>query len=156
MTSATAASARATATLRAGIFRIKQRRAKGRAERPTDLVLTSAGGAPRRRARRRRARARCARCRSSGGGLGGASTTTATKASFTTQDRCNGTLTKVAKGKVVVHEPVRTATARSAPGIATSPRRACSGRKAEEEAVAPSGGPAARAELPRYRRGQHR
>ena len=36
--------------------------------------------------------------------VGGASTTTATKASFTTQDRCNGTLTKVAKGKVVVHD----------------------------------------------------
>jgi hypothetical protein len=108
MTAATTAQGKqAVARLRAGIFRIRQRRANGRAKRPLDLVLA---------ARKSTAKA-CSKAPRKGvvrsvsvvakglyRAVGGASTATATRATFTTQDRCTGTVTKVTKGKVRVRD----------------------------------------------------
>jgi streptogramin lyase len=106
---ATAKGKLAAATLRAGIFRIRQQRAKGRAKRPVDLVLASrattakacaAGNAPRKGVVRSVSVVAKGLYRA----VGAAATATATKASFTTQDRCTGTVTRVSKGRVKVHD----------------------------------------------------
>jgi hypothetical protein len=103
-------SARQRATLSAGIFKIKQRAArKGRrrAKTPVDMVLVSAAGAERKCRRTHPAKKGVVRSLRAGGKgvfrtVGGASTTTARNATWTTTDRCDGTVTKVTKGKVVV------------------------------------------------------
>jgi hypothetical protein len=100
---------RASATARAGIFRIRQSRARGRRVTPTDLELVSAPGAQARCASRGAAAPRKGVVR----GLSvvakgifrtvaGAAIASARDASWSTTDRCDGTLTRVAKGRVAV------------------------------------------------------
>jgi hypothetical protein len=95
----------AQATVAAGIFRIRQRRARNA---PTDFVLASAAGA----------HPRCAKPTAKGvvrslsvtatkgvfRAVGGAATAVARTASgrWTTTDRCDGTRTQVSRGKVAV------------------------------------------------------
>jgi endoglucanase len=104
-----------TGTFSAAMFLIKQlteRQALARQQTgipATDLVLTNPPGAA--------SKARCRRRGPPGKGvvrslngvakgvyrtIGGASTTTVTNASWTVQDRCDGTLTKVRKGRATV------------------------------------------------------
>jgi hypothetical protein len=104
------------ARLAAGIFRIRQARARRRASRriPTSMLLASAATAERACARSTRKHPLQAIVRSlsmSGKGLfravGGASTGTARNATWITTDRCDGTLTEVGRGKVTVRDPRR-------------------------------------------------
>jgi hypothetical protein len=104
---------RQRATLRAGMFAVRQARARPRARKsaviPTDIALISPPGAE----------AACARSRGARPGrrvvrgvsmvlkglyraVAGASVATATNAVFNTTDRCDGTLTEVGRGRVSV------------------------------------------------------
>jgi hypothetical protein len=104
------------ATFAAGIFRIRQARARRRLNRriATDLVLVTPRGADKICVRRNGdpvpkgvVRALSA----SGKGLyrtvGGASVATAKKGTWITSDRCNGTLTEVGRGRVKVRDKSR-------------------------------------------------
>jgi streptogramin lyase len=108
MTAATTAQGKlAAATLRAGIFRIKQRRANGRVKRPLDLVLAARASTAKACARHpRKGAIRSVSVVAKGlyRAVGGAATATATNATFTTQDRCTGTITRVTKGRVKVRD----------------------------------------------------
>jgi Thrombospondin type 3 repeat len=96
------------ARVKAGVFTIRQKAAKKKTtEISTDLRLVTAAGA----------QSTCTRPNAPSKGvvrsltlvakgfyrtLGGASTTTATNATFLTSDRCDGTVTQVGKGKAFV------------------------------------------------------
>jgi hypothetical protein len=104
------------ATLAAGIFRIRQQRAKVGSKTPvsTDFVLTSAPGAEAACLRaasrgpikgRSRAVVRSLTASTLKGVfriVGGAGTSTARSATWVTQDRCTGTRTEVGRGRVTV------------------------------------------------------
>jgi hypothetical protein len=108
-----------SATVAAGIFRIKQGRAKGTATVATDLVLTTPPGqsracasakSPRKgvvRTLRVVAKKGVFRAVAAKGVVRGAG------ASWTVSDRCDGTLTKVTKGKVAVKAGKQTRTVRA-------------------------------------------
>jgi hypothetical protein len=107
-----------SATVAAGIFRIKQRRAHGKTVVPADLVLATPAGQSRACAVRNAPRKGVVR------GLSvvtkGVFRTVAAKAvvkgrnaAWTASDRCDGTLTKVTKGKVAVTARHRTRTVRA-------------------------------------------
>lgn len=106
---------RASATIRASIFRLEQARARRHAKGrriPTDLVLTTPAGATRACAPGSAVKPVKGVVRSVSAAVKGvyravgAAGVTASKgsATFSTQDRCNGTLTKVTRGKVVVRD----------------------------------------------------
>src|SRR5262249_52900112 len=102
----------------AGIFRIKQAQARGTATVATDLVLATPAG---------KAKA-CASSKAPKKGVVRSLTVvakglfravpakglvTAKSATFTTSDRCDGTLTKVKRGKVAVKAGKRTRTVKA-------------------------------------------
>jgi hypothetical protein len=104
------------ARLRAGIFRIRQARARRVSSRPlaADVVLASAPGAERACAGSTRARpldrpVRSVSVRAKGNfrAVGGASVSTARNGTWITTDRCDGTLTEVGRGTVTVRDPLR-------------------------------------------------
>jgi hypothetical protein len=112
-----------TARLTAGIFKIKQaRRARRRARATTtDLELQTPPGS----------RAACNGPRKGGAvrslsgsakglfrTIGAASTTTITNATWTVQDRCDGTLTEIGRGRATVYDPRRHTYAHLASGQA--------------------------------------
>jgi hypothetical protein len=107
-----------SATFRAGIFRIRQRRARARnAAVPTDAVLAGRSFASScRRSKPQRGknapprgvvRGLTATAKGIWRTVARASTATVTDATFTTQDRCNGTLTKVVRGRASVRDVKR-------------------------------------------------
>jgi hypothetical protein len=104
-----------SATVAAGIFRIKQRRAKGNAAVPTDLVLATPAG----KARSCRAPTKGVVRRLSVVTKGVFRTVAARavvkgrNAAWTTSDRCDGTLTTVKRGRVAVTAGKRTRTVRA-------------------------------------------
>ena len=92
-----------TATIRAGIFKIRQARARAKgATLPADLLMEHPAnakvgcGRPTKRAVRRLTVVAKGLFRT----FGGASTATARNATFTTTDRCDGTQTRVLPGRV--------------------------------------------------------
>ena len=109
--------AKASATIRASIFKVRQARARRRAKKKiaTDLVLTTPAGAARACAPNSRVKpvkgvVRAVSVAAKGVYRAvGAASTAASKgtATFTTQDRCNGTRTKVTKGRVTVRDVKR-------------------------------------------------
>ncbi len=112
---------RGSATIRAGIFRIRQERARKGRTAPTDLELVSAAGAQARCAGRHAPRKGVVRSLSvvvKGvfRTVGGAGTAEGTNASWTATDRCDGTLTRVTKGHVRLHPKGRSASVRVAAG----------------------------------------
>src|SRR3954452_4065611 len=100
----------ASASVRAGIFRIKQRR--GRA---ADLVLVTAAGRSRACAGRRKGVVRRLVVRAKGvfRTVGKASVAKGRNATWSTRDRCDGTLTRVAHGPVKVRSARRTVNLRA-------------------------------------------
>jgi hypothetical protein len=99
------------ATFQAGIFRIRQARAKRRSSKPlpTDAVLVTPAGAAAVCAHSTRAHPLKGVVRhllASGKGVfrtvGGASTATARNATWSTTDRCDGTVTEVGRGRVLL------------------------------------------------------
>ena len=104
------------ARLAAGIFRIRQARARRASSRrlPADIALTSAPGAERACAGSTRARplkrtVRAVSVTSKGffRAVGGASVGTSQNGTWITTDRCDGTLTEVGRGRVTVRDPRR-------------------------------------------------
>jgi hypothetical protein len=98
---------RQNATVRAGIFRIRQARARRqRAAIATDLLLEHPPNArvacTRRTPRKGVMRTLTVAVKGYFRTIGGASTATARNATFTTADRCDGTLTTVTRGRVVL------------------------------------------------------
>ncbi len=95
-------------TLSAAIFRIRQARVRAaqRAQIPTDLALVSPPRAEQRCRRARKGVVRRITTRATGfvRVLAKASRTTARNASFSTTDRCDGTLTRVSRGRVRVYD----------------------------------------------------
>jgi hypothetical protein len=107
-----------SATVAAGIFRIKQRRAQGAATAPTDLVLATPAGQSRACAARSAPRKGVVRRLSVV--TKGVFRTVAAKAvvkgrgaAWTAADRCDGTLTTVTQGRVAVTAGHRTRTVRA-------------------------------------------
>lgn len=110
-------SSRQQATVATGIFQIRQQRARRRAKRKhraatTDLVLRSAPGAARRCAGGRGGKGivRTLTASTSKGlfrAFGGASVTTVRQGRWLTEDRCDGTLTEVSRGRAVVFDRVK-------------------------------------------------
>ncbi len=93
--------------LRAGIFRVRQARAKRAAALATDYALVSARGAEaacRRQGVPRKGVVRSLTLVVKGyvRVIAGASVATARRATLTTSDRCDGTLTQVARGRVTL------------------------------------------------------
>jgi hypothetical protein len=107
-----------SARLSAGIFQIRQQRAKrgSAASVSTDLVLQSAPGAEAACARSSRSGPIKGRSRNTVRSLtatttkglfrvvGGAAITTAPDATWVTRDRCDGTRTEVGRGRVAVYD----------------------------------------------------
>jgi Thrombospondin type 3 repeat len=99
---------RTEATIRAGIFAIKQAKLKKKAAKAaklsTDVGLVTPAGAATACASSRNAKSTVRSLAVTAKGvlraIGGAATATATSATFVTTDRCDGTLTQVGKGKV--------------------------------------------------------
>ena len=104
-----------TATIRAGIFKIRQARARARARRSRPTCSWNTPPTPRSGARRPTKRA-VRRLTVVAKGLfrtfGGASTATARNATFTTTDRCDGTQTRVLRGRVTLKLKRRGSTVR--------------------------------------------
>jgi hypothetical protein len=107
-----------SATVAAGIFTIRQKRAKGRATAPADLVLATPAGQSRACAARSAPRKGVVRRLSVV--TKGVFRTVAAKAvvkgrnaAWTASDRCDGTLTTVKKGKVAVTAGRHTRTVRA-------------------------------------------
>jgi hypothetical protein len=114
VTAAQGGSRRGTATLAAGIFTIRQARARGNRATPTDVVLggRSFARACRVAKGRRPSKGVVRQVRAVTKGLwrsiGRASTTTVTKgATWALQDRCDGTLTTVRAGSARVRDKRR-------------------------------------------------
>jgi hypothetical protein len=109
-----------SATLAAGIFRIRQSRATGTAAAPTDFVLVTPRGLGRacasRRTRPAKGVVRTLSVTATKGvfrTVGAKSVATATRgAAWTTSDRCDGTLTTVRRGQLSVHAGRHTVTVR--------------------------------------------
>ncbi len=104
-----------TATIRAGIFKIRQARARAKgATLPADLLMEHPAnakvgcGRPTKRAVRRLTVVAKGLFRT----FGGASTATARNATFTTTDRCDGTQTRVLRGRVTLKLKRRGSTVR--------------------------------------------
>jgi hypothetical protein len=104
------------ARLAAGIFRIRQARARRASSRPlpADVVLASAPGAERAcagstrgRPLKRAVRAVSVRGKGHFRAVGGASVGTSRNGTWITTDRCDGTLTEVGRGTVTVRDPRR-------------------------------------------------
>ena len=98
---------RQSATIRAGIFAIRQARARTkRATIPTDLIMAHPADAKvactASRPRKSVVRSLTIVAKGLFRTVGGASTATARNATFTTTDRCDGTLTRVRKGRVTL------------------------------------------------------
>jgi hypothetical protein len=108
---------RATARLRAGIFAIRQARARGGATVSTDLVLVTPPGQSRACARRPPPKGHVRQLSVSAKGLfgtvAGAGVIKGANAAWTVSDRCDGTLTKVRTGRVTVRAARRTLTVRA-------------------------------------------
>jgi hypothetical protein len=110
----------ATLTLSAGIFEIRQARmrkgATGLVQIPVEIVLKSAPGAEVKCRSGRSLKGVVRTLTATGKGvfrvIGGASRADARNASFTTTDRCDGTVTRVRKGRAKVRAARRTVTVR--------------------------------------------
>jgi hypothetical protein len=110
----------ATVTLSAGIFEIRQARMRkgvtGLVQIPLEIVLRSAPGAEVKCRSGRSLKGVVRRLTATGKGVfrvtGGASRADAGNASFTTADRCDGTLTRVLKGRAKVRAARRAITVR--------------------------------------------
>ena len=107
----------ASARLRAGIFRIRQARARGLATVSTDLVLVTPAGQSRACARRPPPKGLVRQLSVTAKGLfrtvAGAGVVRGANASWTVSDRCNGTLTQVRTGRVSVRAARATRTLRA-------------------------------------------
>ena len=108
----------ATATVSAGIFRIKQARARGTATVATDLVLATPAGKAKACAARKApikgvVRSLTVVTKGLFRAVAGEGLVRATNATWTTSDRCDGTLTKVKRGKVAVKAGKRTRTVKA-------------------------------------------
>ena len=106
---------RQTATIRAGIFRIRQARAY-RATIPADMIMEHPANAKvactASRPRKSVVRSLTIVAKGLFRTFGGASTATARNATFTTTDRCDGTLTQVRTGRVTLKLKRRGSTVR--------------------------------------------
>jgi hypothetical protein len=105
VTLTTAGARAATARIRAGIFRIRQRRGHA-----ADLVLVTPRGRARACARRRKGVVRSLVVQTKGvfRTVGARSVTKGRSAAWVTQDRCDGTRTKVRHGRVTVRAAKKT------------------------------------------------
>jgi hypothetical protein len=111
-----------TARLAAGIFKVKQaRRARRRARAATtDLLLETPPGSAAACTGPRKGvvRSLSGSAKGSFRTIGAASTTTITDATWIVQDRCDGTLTQIGRGRATVYDPRRRTNARLMSGQA--------------------------------------